>query len=295
MTDFCIASPHKNELWYDYRLFVNLKRALLALGFTSKAAAHNRIYFLGAPQLQFYPEVGKFDTQANNIALIYSHAEKLQSLDAFSKIFVCSEPVKRYLQNKFKGSISDDNLEKIEVLAPFSSLSPSAKTKPRYACDISFIGTPRVRPIVEAIVPIVEKHQLKFHLFGPNWDSYPGDPRANNYFVARSLPYEEIPMLARGSKICLIDHHQTMSEMGAVSHKYVDFVRAGAFVISDNNKDAREAYAGVCFETPESLEKLILQYLQAPQLRRAQVLHQLSLTSTHTTEYAAVRLAQHFV
>ncbi len=295
MISFCIASPHKNELWYDYRLYVNLKQSLINLGFKYEAASRNRIYFLGAPQRQFYPEVGRFDPNANNIAVLYSHAEKLEALAQFSSIFVCSDFVKDYLQNKFAVNTAPELLGNMKVLAPFSSLSPTQKTKPRYNCDISFIGTPRIRPIVEAILPIVQKHGLKFHLFGPNWDEYPGNSSAKDYFVAKSLPYEEIPMLARGSKICLIDHHQSMSEMGAVSHKYVDFIRAGAFVVSDNNKDAVSSYQGLSFDTPESLESLVLSYLERDDLRQQQILKQLSLTATHTTNAAAVTLAQAFV
>ena len=295
MTTFCIASPHKNELWYDYRLYINLKKALVNLGFEYRAASRNRIYFLGAPERQFYPEVGKFDPSANNIGLLYSHAEKLSDISKFSSLFVCSDFVKGYLQEKFGQDSDENSVKNMQVLAPFSSLVPTQKSKARYNCDISFIGTPRIRPIVEAIIPIVEKHQLRFHLFGPNWEDYPGNASAKDYFVARSLPYEEIPMLARGSKICLIDHHQSMSEMGAVSHKYVDFVRAGALVISDNNKDAKNAYAGLTFDSETQLEALVLRYLEHDDLRQQQVLKQLSLTATHTTDAAAVALAQAFI
>ena len=294
MTSFCIASPHKNELWYDHRLYVNLKNELENIGFQYRAASQNRIYFLGAPLLHFYPEVGPLEHSANNIAVIYSHPQKLASLEPFSAIYACSHHVKAYLQQKFTGSVDANILDNIKLLPPFSSLTPTHKTMPRYHCDLSFIGTPRIRPIVETVIPIVEKHNLTFHLFGPNWEDYTGHPNAKRYVIGRSVPYEHIPMLARGSKICLIDHHKKMSEIGAVSHKYVDFVRAGGFVISDNNKDAETAYKGIIFNSERDLEEKILHFLNNADSRLKHTLDQLQITQEQSTHISALNLSKSF-
>ena len=302
MKSFCIASPHKNVLWYDYRLYENLKYELQQLGYEYRAAAKNRIYFLGAPQRHFYPEVGKFDASANNLALIYCHSEKLESINQFNKVFVCSEGVRTLLTRKkwlnfefFKQNKPFTPQAPMEIIRPFSSLQPSTKTKPRYQCDVSFMGTPRIRPILEAVLPLVEKMGLRLNLYGPNWDKYQGHKNAAKYWVARSVPYEEIPMLAKGSKICLIDHHDMMNQIGSVSHKYVDFVMAGGFVICDNNKDAKEYYQGVCMDKPQNLEGLLKTYLADDSLREAQTQRQQKITSSQSTKAAALALAQYFV
>jgi hypothetical protein len=302
MTSFCIASPHKNVLWYDYQLYVNLKQELQALGFQYRSASRNRIYFLGAPQLQFYPEVGKFDSSVNNIAVLYSHAEKLQALNQFNQVFVCSEGVKRLLNKKrllgfelFKKDKPFTARTAIEILRPFSSLKPSNHLMPKYDCDISFIGTPRIRPILEEALPIAHAMGLKIKIYGPNWDQYQGNALAMRYWVANSVPYTDIPKLAKGSKICLIDHHESMNQIGAVSHKYVDFVMAGAFVISDNNRDAVRHYKGLCFNKNLPLDTLISKYLEDSAQRRSHVTRQQKIIAEQTTLHAAQKIAEYFV
>ncbi|GGD57447.1 hypothetical protein GCM10011357_11080 [Lacimicrobium alkaliphilum] len=302
MTSFCIASPHKNELWYDYRVYVNLRQELEALGYQYRAASQNRIYFLGGPQRHFYPEVGKFDAEANNIALIYCHVEKLKSIDQFRKVFVCSEGMKGFLQRRrlmrlepFRRRQPFTPQAPIEVIPPFSSLQPCNRTRPRYQCDLSFVGTPRIRPILEAALPVVKSLKLKMHLYGPNWDQYPGNPVAKDYWIARSVPYEEIPMLAKGSKICLIDHHDMMNKIGTVSHKYVDFLKAGAFVISDNNRDARKHYHGVYYRNQSELAGLIEYYVTHDAEREATRLQQQRYLNRHSTGFAATELAKYFI
>jgi hypothetical protein len=302
MTSFCIASPHKNVLWYDYQLYVNLKQELESLGFQYRSASKNRVYFLGAPQLQFYPEVGKFDPSVNNIALVYSHAEKLQALNKFNAVFVCSEGVEQLFYKKrlkglefFKKDKPFTAKQKIEILRPFSSLKPSNHLMPKYDCDVSFIGTPRIRPILEEALPIVHAMGLKMQIYGPNWDKYEGNPLAKNYWVGNRVPYVDIPKLAKGSKICLIDHHESMSQIGAVSHKYVDFVMAGGFVISDNNRDAVTYYNGICFNKKQTLSSLIQEYLTDAVKRSTHAALQQNITASQTSQFAAKRIAKCFV
>jgi hypothetical protein len=294
---FCIASPHKNQLWYDYRLYLNLKHELCALGYTYRPGAVNRIYFLGGPQRQFYPEVGEFDNKANNIALIYCHAEKLQSISQFNKVYVCSEGIKQFLamQNLPHLNAPFISASAIDVIPPFSSLSPAQSTMPRYSCDISFMGVPRVRPALDALLPLLDELNLKLNLYGPGWDNYANNINLEKYWVARQIPYEDIPKLARGSKICLIDHHASMNEIGAVSHKYIDFVMSGAFVVSDYNIDAIQTYKGICFSEKNPLKTIIQTYLQDEQKRKAHVKMQQGLIERQTTKDAAITISANFL
>lgn len=302
MKYYCIASPHKNELWYDYRLYLNLKQALLELGYHYRAGAKNRIYFLGAPQRLFYPEVGKFDPNANNIALIYCHPEKLKSLNQFSKVFVCSEGFRHFLNIQkwknlelFRKQKPFTTKQAISVIPPFSSLQPVNKTMPRYQCDISFMGVPRIRPALDALLPLVEEMGIKLNLYGPGWHNYPGKGDPEKYWVAKQIPYEDIPKLALGSKICLIDHHDSMNKIGSVSHKYIDFVMSGGFVVSDYNRDAVKYYKGICFSDKRPLRDIITEYLGDDKKRSEHVAMQQSIIFEQTTKNAAGELAACFV
>jgi hypothetical protein len=279
-----------------------LKKALLELGYHYRAGAKNRIYFLGAPQRLFYPEVGKFDASANNIALVYCHPEKLKAVNQFSHVFVCSEGFKHFLSMKkwknfelFKKEKPFTSQQSIKVIPPFSSLQSTNKTMPRYQCDISFMGVPRIRPALDALLPLVEKMGIKLNLYGPGWHNYPGAGDPEKYWVAKQIPYEEIPMLARGSKICLIDHHDTMNKIGSVSHKYIDFVMSGGFVVSDYNSDAVKYYKGICFSDKRPLRNIISEYLFDDKKREAHVAMQQSIIFEQTTKNAAEELAACFV
>jgi len=288
--NYCIASPHKNELWYDYRLYVNLKQEFEKLGYVHCAGAKNRLYFLGGPQRLFYPKVGQFDNNANNIALVYCHPEKLESLEQFDKVFVCSEGFKEYFQNK-----SFTTKQPIDVIPPFSSLKPIEQNRSRYECDVSFMGVPRVRPALDAILPLVDELGIKLSLFGPGWNNYPGGKSLERYWVARQIPYQHLPQLARGSKICLLDHHDSMNEIGSISHKYVDFVMSGGFVVSDFNQDAIKYYNGICFSEKRPLKDILLEYLSDEGKRKKHILMQQQIIMKQTTLDAAKKLAENFV
>lgn len=300
MAKFCIASPHKDETWYDYRLYVNLKSMLESMGHVHQAGAKNRVYFLGGPLKKHYPKVGQFDQNANNIALIYCHFQKLHNLRQFDRVFVPSQGALDYYHKKASSADTERSSpfsteHPIEILRPFSSLLPSNKHKPRYSCDIAFMGTPRVRPIVEAIIDIVEKHQLDLKIIGPNWSLYPGNPAAKKYWVAKSVPYNEIPLLAKGAKINLNDHHHNMNAIGAVSHKYVDLISAGGFVLCDNNVDARSWYQGETFTDQASLESLVLHYLSNEEARANKQAQQYEIVKQQTTRNAAHCIARYFL
>ncbi|MBT1063501.1 hypothetical protein KJY73_07935 [Bowmanella sp. Y26] len=302
MKYYCIASPHKNELWYDHRLYVNLKEELSALGYHYRAAAKNRIYFLGAPQRHFYPEVGKFDPTANNIALVYCHPEKLNRLDRFEHVFACSRGFKSFLDWQrwknweiFKSEKPFTTKRPIQIIPPFSSLKPAGNTMPRYQCDVSFMGVPRIRPALEAVLPLVDELNIKLNLYGPGWHSYPGQGNPEKYWIAKQIPYEDIPKLALGSKVCLLDHHDTMNKIGSISHKYVDFVMSGGFVVSDYNRDAVKNYGGICFSEQRPLKDILIEYLNDEEKRRRHVLKQQSIMEKQTTRIAAERLASCFI
>jgi hypothetical protein len=302
MTEFSIASPHKSELWYDYRLYANLIEALESLGYKYRKNAKNRIYFLGAPRRNFYPDVGKFDANANNIALVYCHFEKIESFSEFNKVYLSSPFVKRQMwaekikrfsllgKKKYIGSMS-----KVEIIKPFSSLTNTKIIDAKFQCDLSFIGSPRIRPIVEDIIPIVNKHNLDFHLYGPHWEKYAGDSSAVNYRKANSVDYFDIPLVSHNSKISLVDHHQTMNDVGSVSHKYVDIVMSGGFVICDNNKDADTHYKGIVYSSPQELEELVLFYLNNEAKRQEQIELQHNITAHQTTLRAAKKIAETFI
>ncbi|AEF05295.1 glycosyltransferase [Alteromonas naphthalenivorans] len=300
--DFSIGSPHKSALWYDYRLYVNLIEAMASLGINYRKNSKNRIYFLGAPRRHVYPDVGKFDPSANNLALAYCHFEKIKSYNEFRKVFLPSEFVKDAVLNDkkkhsklFRKNVFLDNKNRIDIIRPFSSLSSTDEVLKTYECDISFIGSPRIRPIVEDIIPIVEKHNLSFQIFGPHWHEYKGNKNAVKYVTANEIPYENIPLLSSASKISLVDHHQPMNDIGTVSHKYVDLIASGAFVLSDNNKDAVQHYKGITYNSVNELEELVLFYINDENARRKQRERQLDIVQKNSTLLAAKQISQFFI
>lgn len=302
MYEFSIASPHKNVLWYDYRVFVNTKHELEKLGCVYIKNARNRIYLLSPPVRNYYEDVRHFDKEANNLAIIYSHFEKVENFQGFNKVFAPSNLVQSFFlkQRKsasrwFKKNTFLDSKRKLEILPPFSSLTEKEGKANLPQCDLSFIGSPRIRPIVEDILPIVEKHNLTFHLYGPGWERYSGNPSAKNYVVAKTIEYNQFSDLALASKICLVDHHQSMNDIGAVSHKYMDHIHSGAFVISDKNNDAVKNYEGVCYTSKSDLEELVQFYLGDANAREEKRLRQRELTKSNTTANAAEALMKHFV
>lgn len=301
MKTFSIASPHKSELWYDYRLYINLIAAIESLGYKYRKNSRNRIYFLGAPRRKFYPDVGKFDPDANNLALMYCHFELVDSFNEFRKVFVPSESVVSYIAAKRKSQARFlrkneylDSMKKLEILRPFSSLIPKPIESEKFKCDLSFIGSPRIRPIVEDIIPIVEKYNYSFQIIGPHWDQYKGNSRARDYVVCPTVEYKDFPMIAHNAKICLVDHHPSMNKIGSVSHKYVDLVNSGAFVISDNNIDAKEFYDGVLYDSPDKLEKIINLYLDDAGVRERKREAQYRFVSHQTSLNAATQLVKWF-
>ncbi|WP_043959918.1 glycosyltransferase [Alteromonas mediterranea] len=141
----------------------------------------------------------------------------------------------------------------------------------------------------------MEKNSLSFHLYGPGWERYSGNPSAKKFVVAKTIEYDQFADLALASKICLIDHHDTMNEIGAVSHKYIDHLHSGAFLISDRNKDALENYAGVCYQGRRELEELVDFYLKNPVAREEKRRKQLDIAKNYTTSNTAKKLIAHFI
>ncbi|WP_395341558.1 hypothetical protein PN836_019535 [Ningiella sp. W23] len=302
MAKYCIASPHKDDTWYDYRLYLSLKQELSGLGHIHQAGAKNRIYFLGAPLKFHYPKVGEFDPSANNIALIYCHFQKIENISQFDHVFVPSESVKKKFERKafldtltLKKEKAFKTKRPIGIVRPFSSLEPNDDKLYKLECDIAFMGVPRLRPIVESAVKIVQKHDLSFKIIGADWLAYPGNPDAINYCATDRIPYRHMPAFANSAKIHLVDHHASMKEYGAVSHKYIDLIKGGAFVISDDNPDAREYYRGEVFGNDDELEALILRYLSDHQARSAKVLEQQAICKNQTSADAAYQLAKTFI
>jgi len=301
MASFCIGSPHKNKSWYDYRVYRNLIDELEALGHTLAVGSKNRIYFLGGPLRDKYPDIGSFDTAANNIALLYCHADKIHSWQGFNHIFVSSLGMKYFLLLRklkrldFFGKKYLPVWRKVKVLPPFSSLNHTPEVNDLYACDISFIGSERIRPIVEDILDIVKKYNLNFKIFGYGWDAYQGNKIAKKYWQGTGIPYDDFPILANSSKICLVDHPEDLNREATVSHKYIDLLASKACVISDYNLGVKYGYKGLTYKTKEELKKIVLSLLKDSALRESIKSRQFSLVAKQTTSQAVKEIAKCFL
>ena len=260
MKAFRIISPHTSQYWYDYRVYINLRDELIQRGYTEDIDSPNRIYFFGFPYRGL-----PINPSYNNIAYVYGHPHMAEGsfLSQFNHILVSSKNYKDYLAKKFPILTP-----KLHTSFPFSSLTPEPTGDDSHpAYDLVFVGNIRTRPIMEDVLPIVKKHNLSMIIYGYDWLHYQGNPDLIRYSVNRCLPYEDFPLLPKFAKIVLHDHHKEMNEVGVVSHKYVDYLAANAFVISDNNLDV-PSYHGIVYQNTQHLEQLIIYYLDKPKERQ---------------------------
>ena len=259
MMNFCIASPHTTRYWYDYQVYCDLRKHLESLGFVYKTGSVNRIYFLGWPLNKEYADVGPFDPNCNNIALLWAHPRLVnkKQLEKFQHIFVSSVGYNEVLKSDYP------------ILAPSSVLRPKEQHIAGYSCDISFVGNTRVRPIVEKVLPMVRALGLSFKIWGYDWTQYQGNKGAISYWAGDVIPHYDIPILAHNSKVCLVDHHADMDEAGIISHKYIDFLMSGAFVLTMPNKEVLR-YGGYFLESKEQLAALLVDDDMRSKIKKAQ-------------------------
>jgi len=285
LIEYCIGSKHSSKFWYEYRIYINLIEELEKLGFKYQSNSKNRIYFLGWPLSASYKEIGPIDKSANNIALSFSHADRYSNIELFNKFYVFSQGMQKFFHQKTGVNY--------EILRPFSSLTTNETEDERYRCDIAFVGNIRTRQIVEDVLPVVEKLNLDFKIFGYDWTHYRGNPRAIKFWQGDVIPYKDIPLMSHNAKIVLVDHHESMNIMGCVSHKYVDLLASGAFVISDSNNDA-STYNGIIYKNKEQLYELITRYLNDEKARLHQKSKQNTIVKSQTTESAAQTISRNF-
>lgn len=250
------------EFDYDHRVYLNLLAALENLSAEHvKDSEQFNIFFIGWPIRESYTDISRVVKGRNNILYIYSHPwmigkRHLQMFGERLKIYASVPVIKNYLLKK-TGFPS-------EILPPASSLLPLDK-KIDQTIDLAFIGGIRKRPIVEDSLSIVKRNKLHLVIFGHDWgNSYRGSKEALQYWAGEAIRYEEIPRLSAQTKIFLLDHLPEMRKMGIVSHKYIDLIMSGAFVISDNNKGVEEL-GGVTYLNRKDLENKIRYFLGHPE------------------------------
>ena len=264
-----IACPKEvNHLWYDYYVREALHKAMKKKGYIHTPGTKNlRIYMLGFPIREEYPDIGKFDKDAYNVAWILGHPNQMKNYnleEMFDKIIISSdciyqditiakhqEGMNKLPDNATFGEISTlTNLHKYHNLDMPSDLDCTNEELENrdFECDIRFLGSPRPIPgykehgrkIVYDLCPKLADLGFSIEIAGYGWEKAMPQSLQSKLHIRPHVPREEFGRFMRGAKVVLHDHHPMMGEMGMVSHKLIDTIACGAYVVSDYNREIEE-------------------------------------------------------
>jgi len=299
MKTFTIASPYGSIYCYDYVVFLSLKQSLEKLGYKFDRNSNNRIYLMGYPMGRQYKDCGPFDTKKFNISLIGSYYDYIKhrgEVDCFDFTYCSSPQGYQYLLDKF--NFKADGLW--NLYSPFGNdilpqFQPNNNIEIK-ECDVAFCGNARVRPAVEELMVVLEKHpELKFYYYGFNIKNYRGTQKVKSHWIGDILSYYKYPEFAQKTKVVLLDMHDSMSDIGMPSFKYIDFLMNKAFVLVYKNKYAKDQLKGATFQhndvLPGDLENKLMFYLNNPEERQKVIDRQYQLVKdVHSVKRTAALL-----
>lgn len=144
-----------------------------------------------------------------------------------------------------------------------------AQPEPQYKSDYCFTGSFWKYP--RDIAKILEPENLpyEFALYGYNWDKL---EKFKPYYRG-PLPYTEMPKVYASTKIVIDDANSVTKQWGSTNSRVFDALMAGALVVSNGELGNEESFGGLLptFNSRESLENLLNQYLSNEDLRLAKV------------------------
>jgi spore maturation protein CgeB len=263
--EFCIADPSTSIFWYDFYVAKQLKEAFEKNGFKYTPYTKNlRIYLLGFPVRKEYKNIGELDKTAYNIAWVYGHPALIKNSDLsiFKRIFVSSCNISNYI-----AALGYKNIH-----TPMPTNKTLIKTTTKR--DIAFLGSARYNQLHGRKVIadfLLESPLKKLEIRGYDLNIFISSN--SNVSIGPHVPYEEISEFFASSKIVLHDHHPDMRDMGMVSHKLMDIIGSGAFVVSDNNKEIKEYMPDITtYQNPKELYNKIDYYLNNNKVREETIM-----------------------
>lgn len=161
----------------------------------------------------------------------------------------------------------------------------------KYDCDYCFTGNlfGSPREIEGELDPASLPYRL--NLYGKGWDA---DERFAPWWRGH-LPYGEIPLAYRHTRIVLDDATPSTRETGAVNSRVFDALASGCLVLTNNERGSAETFRGLLpvFTGRDSLREALALYLGDEEFRRrkAEELRAFVLEN-HTYDLRAERLLE---
>ncbi len=156
-----------------------------------------------------------------------------------------------------------------------------AEFEPEFVSDYCFTGSYWNSP--REIVDFLEPDNLPFDfaLYGYNWETF---DKFNKYYRG-PLPYREMSKVYASTKIVVDDANIVTKEWGSVNSRVFDALSAGALVITNGKLGSDYVFDGLLptFDSQESLEQLLREYLTNEPKRLALVSKLQTIVNEHHT------------
>ncbi len=123
------------------------------------------------------------------------------------------------------------------------------------------------REIMTCLRP--ERLPFTFALYGHHWQDV---PELSPYYRG-PVEYEQLPIIYRSTKIVVDDANTATKEWGSVNSRVFDALASGALVVTNGKLGNDEVFGGLLptFDSPESLEQVLREYLENEDVRRERV------------------------
>lgn len=148
----------------------------------------------------------------------------------------------------------------------------AGRPRQEYASDYCFTGNywHSARQLAELLDPSRLPH--RFALYGRNWESCEGCDQ----FRACSrgpVAYRNLPDVYASTKIVVDDANIATARWGSVNARVFDALAAGALVITNGRAGSERTFDGLLpvYESRESLERILTEYLEDDSKRRTTV------------------------
>lgn len=167
----------------------------------------------------------------------------------------------------------EDNLSKLVMRLPIATnpqrFSKDLPAQEAFQSDYCFTGNfwTVPRDIMSCLRP--EHLPFTFALYGHHWQDM---PELSPYYRG-AVHYDQLPYVYRSTKIVIDDANTATKQWGSVNSRVFDALAAGALVITNGKLGNHEVFGGLLptFDSPESLERVLQEYLNHEDLRQERV------------------------
>ena len=280
--------------WGDYHLAVLLQKQLEFEGFEVL--------------LQVLPEWDNDEGRACDIVIVLrglsryaikphqinlmwniSHSDDitLEEYEDYDKVFIASEywatEIKKKTSMPVESMLQCTDTERFKV--------PSQEERNTHAQQLLYVGNSRqiYRRVLKGLLPC--KYNLA--IYGKGWKKIIPKHLAH-HIKSEHISNDQLYKYYGSADILLNDHWDDMREKGFISNRIFDGLASGAFILTDRVKAMGKVKDFVCcYDSPESLNKLVEYYVQHPEERIAKLLDGIEyIKQNHTYKIRAKQFAK---